>query len=242
MEILKFLGIFIVLVVVAAIIVGIYDLCKKSAEKKREQQRLFGAGTPTKDYKPEFIAQKLISIDFRHRMLRPELFPDCRAFSFDEIDKVQLIKDNTIIAETKSHGSLLNTFIGGAVAGDVGALAGACSGRQVTTYREQVNGWTIVLLTRVTHAKRLEISFPVGRRYTVIKDGASEVLSGEKLAQAIVYELEELEAVLDEMKPKPQSSDPVAEIRRFKQLFDEGIITEEEFTEVKRRLISSLKR
>ena len=41
----------------------------------------------------------------------------------------------------------------------------------------------------------------------------------------------------EETLPSTQAADPVAEIRRYKELFDEGILTEEEFTAKKRQLL-----
>lgn len=233
---MKIFLVILILLVVFTVAAVIYDSCAEKQKKLEEQRRVFEAGNPDPDYHPGFIAAKLFSIDYTTRKLRPELVQDCRTIPFIDITGVQLVKDSQVIAETTNHGSLLNTFIGVEIAGTVGAIAGSTTGRRVTTFREQVSGWKLLLHTVHTHNATLEIDFPVGFRTTVTRNGSAEKLCGDDLIKALKWELEELDGCLDELVPW-EGSDPVDELRRYKELLDDEIITKEEFQTIKKRLL-----
>lgn len=232
MEFLILFGIVIAVCIVVGIVYAIASGIRDGNEKERAHRELFGAGTPSPDYKPQFTAEKILSIDYKSMKLRPELYPDCMCINFREMISVTLLDDRSYYTTTKNHGAAVNTLLGGALAGEVGALAGAMSGTQVTTSHSTLNGWTLVICTHILHHKRLEIPFRAGGNVTITKNGKSEVLPAAKAAERLRFELEELqEMIIDE------SSYDVTEIRKYKRLYDEGILTEEEFTAKKKKIL-----
>lgn len=232
MEFLIFLGIAFVVGIIAAIVHTIVSGVRESREKERRRRELFDAGTPSPDYHPQFIAEKILSIDYKGMKLRPEVYPDCACLDFREIISVSLLDDRSYYTTTKNRGATLNTFLGGAVAGEIGALAGASSGTLVTTSHSTLKGWTLVICTRRTHQRRLEIPIRAGSSITITKDGKREVLNAQKAAERLRYELEEVQEVISD-----ESSFDVTEIRKYKRLYDEGILTEEEFSAKKKQLL-----
>lgn len=232
MEFLILVGIVIAVCIVVGIVYAIASGIRDGNEKERARRELFGAGTPSPDYKPQFTAEKILSIDYKSMKLRPELYPDCMCIDFREMISVTLLDDRSYYTTTKNHGAAVNTLLGGALAGEVGALAGATSGTQVTTSHSTLNGWTLVICTRILHHKRLEIPFRAGGNVTITKNGKTEVLPAAKAAERLRFELEELqEIIIDE------SSYDVTEIRKYKRLYDEGILTDEEFTAKKKKIL-----
>ncbi len=232
MEFLIALGVIIAVLIPASIVYATKSFIRDSKEKELARRELFGAGTSTPDYRPQFLMENVLSIDYKGIKLRPELYPDCMCIDFSELVSVTLLDDRSFYTTTKNRGAAVNTFLGGAVAGEIGAIAGATSGTLVTTSHSTLNGWTLVICTRKLHHKRLEIPFRVGGNITVIKNGKHEVLPAAKAVERLRYELEELQEIVSD-----ESSYDVIEIRKYKRLYDEGILTEEEFSAKKKKIL-----
>lgn len=166
-------------------------------EEKR-QQKLFGAGsTPDRNFRADYTAEHIISIDYRRRKIRPELYENCRTIPFSKLAAVQIIRDSEVYYQYKLKGAALNTFIGGALWGTPGAILGACSGTPTVSMYENFHGWKLVLYTRIPGAERLEIPIEKRKKTAVTGHGSRQVLKGQNLADELRRELENLEFEAD---------------------------------------------
>lgn len=169
-----------------------------SRKKKRERDRLFGTGEiPDRNFRADYTAEHIISIDYRRRKIRPELYENCRTIPFSKLAAVQIIRDSEVYYQYKLRGATLNTFIGGALWGTPGAILGACSGTPTVRRYEDFHGWKLVLYTRIPGAERLEI--PIGKRKktAVTGHGSRRILKGQDLVDELRHELENLEFEAD---------------------------------------------
>ena len=218
----------------------IFKILGEDQKKEQEQRRKFGAGTSRdRDFHADFTAENIISIDYEGRKLRPELYENCKTISFKRLLGVQIIRDSTVYTETKLKGATLNTFVGGALMGTPGAVIGACSGTPEIRVYENHRGWKIILHTDIKGAERLEIPFPKGKKLYIEKDGSRSCYKNQDLADMITAEIQHLEHEAGLDLPD-NNADPVAELRRYSQLLDEGIITDDEFERIKDRIINRL--
>lgn len=223
-----------------AIMFVVFMMLREDKKKEQEQRRKFGAGmSRDRDFHADFTAENIISIDYNGRKLRPELYENCKTISFKRILGVQIIRDSTVYTETKLKGATLNTFIGGALMGTPGAIIGACSGTPDIRVHENHRGWKVILHTDIKGAERLEIPFPKGRKLYIEKDGSRSYYKSQKLADEITAEIQRLEHEAGLDLPD-NTADPVAEIRRYSGLLDEGVITDDEFERIKDRIINRL--
>lgn len=240
MEFLKFLGVLAIMLAAGAVIGVIYAIAsavKEAREKEKARRQLFGVGSADEDYHPDFTVDNILSIDHNSRKIRPECYPGCMTFSFSDIISVYLFDDISYYSTTRNHGTTANTIIGGMLAGEIGAIAGATSGTQITTTNSNRNGWILIINTTVLHHKRLEIKLPVYGKYMITDRGTRKSYSSRNTAEKIKFQLEELDSILHSVPQPVKATDDIALIRKYKQLFDEGILTEEEFTAKKKKIL-----
>ena len=68
-----------------------------SRKNKRERDRLFGTGEiPDRNFRADYTAEHIISIDYRRRKIRPELYENCRTIPFSKLAAVQIIRDSEV--------------------------------------------------------------------------------------------------------------------------------------------------
>ena len=130
------------------------------------------------------------------------------------------------VTTTKNKGTLGRATAGGILAGPVGALAGASTSKsksETRSYKEEQ------FKNAYLHLIRLDTSEPITITI-LIKSSQAEVIY-----QMLEYAGVEPETPSEEQPEK--SSDLIAQLRDYKQLLDEGIITQEEFDAKKRQLL-----
>lgn len=130
------------------------------------------------------------------------------------------------ITTTKKKGSLGRAVAGGVLAGPVGALAGASTAKSTSethSYKEEQFKNAYLHLIRLDTNEPLTITI-------LIKSSQAEV----------IYQMLEYAGVEPETPTQDQpenSSDPIVQLRDYKQLLDEGIITQDEFDTKKKQLL-----
>lgn len=132
----------------------------------------------------------------------------------------------TQVTTTKKKGTLGRAVTGGLLAGPIGALAGASTAKsnsETNTYKEERSKYGDLHLFRLDTNEPLTINI-------LIKSSQAEVIY-----QMLEYAGVEPETPTEEQPEK--STDPIAQLRDYKQLLDEGIITQDEFDTKKKQLL-----
>lgn len=233
------IGLLVIFISLAAL--ASYISSRKTAKliyqnKLTENQNKLTAKEPIDDYEPEEkdTIKGFISADFKSRKWRPEIFENCKTYDFSAIADFELVQNGV---STVSKGRLTGALVGGLVAGQVGAIIGSnTSKKQITTVNSM-----LVRITLINADLRI-IEIPLysganldtsGIAYNNYKSVAENILS---LLQAITVSCErETATATTEQRATISSAD---EIRKFKQLLDDGIITESEFEEKKKQLLN----
>lgn len=181
------------------------------------------------------VHRLLLLADQSHMSYKPEHYTLVR---YNEIVAFDLLEDG----DSVSQGGLGRAVAGGLLFGPVGAIVGGSTGKKRTksTCKSMQIELTLsnpsrpTLYVKLITAETKTDSFS----YRMSFEHAQEILS--KL-QAITNEPQastpsqgtDCEASLLEA-----GNDPVAELRRFKALLDEGILTQEEFDAKKRQILN----
>lgn len=184
----------------------------------------------------------LLSVDDKHRkwyctMVESRMQPvQSPIYDFDQIESACIEEDDRVVASTKERdlgrtvvGGVLfgesDAVVGGVLFGEVDAVVDAMTGRSSSVNKISV---AIQLKNATEKAIRITVSMDKVKRgtprYNAAHDTAEEILHG-------------LESILPSEESAPTVADPAAEIRKFKALLDDGIITQDEFDAKKKQLL-----
>lgn len=148
-------------------------------------------------------------------------------YKCSDILSYELLEDGNTI----SKGGVGGAVVGGALLGGTGAIIGALTGKK---QRNTCTKLEIKLTLKNLHTPTL---------YIVINN--REIERGSALYEMFMSQAQEILSILDiifskissDNEPKQASNSKASEIREFKQLLDEGIITQEEFEAKKKELL-----
>ena len=143
---------------------------------------------------------------------------------FSDIISYELLEDG----DTQTKGGLGSAMAGGIAFGPLGALVGASTGRKTTS--------------RICDSMRIRITLRNAAAPVEYVNLLQMRVSRKSAAYKKAYEqAQEILGVLDvltaEKPEKAESADAADEIRKFKALMDDGIITPEEFEAKKKQLL-----
>ena len=173
---------------------------------------------------PEFEATTNIDgyleIDEKNKLLRIKAFEGdtasrLRVLSFDDIINYEIIDNKKIV--TKNKGTLGRAFTGGLIFGPLGAIIGGSTSKKVS--KEKTINHTIQINLKSSYK-------PI-----------SIVVHKEDIKQNIVSVLENI-LHHTEKSFISNNNDNISLLREYKQLFDEGLITEEEYYNKKQQILN----
>ena len=243
--------IFSVIVIVAIVSVAVYVRREEQERLQSEQKkaavikRQLVSDVPVK-YKPTKIIDVFISAIFRTGKWRPDFYDNCKTFGFDEIAGFELIENGEVIATTttKTKGGISRALVGGALAGGVGALVGASTAKKKSHTTEQtvITSRCVRISLTNPNVNQIEINIPKHKEYYILTKEGKYTASFETIGKEIISMLESMVAAADKFElPKPAVKDnadqTIKQIREYKQLLDEGIITQEDFDAKKKQLL-----
>jgi len=231
---------------------------KKQREEKERLQRLLVSETEVTGYTPSKIISGLISVDYQNQKWRPEFFENCKTFGFDEIAKFELIQNDVVTSSTTTttQGGISRALAGGLIAGDVGALVGASTARtrsntvskkditsriiRISLTNQEINHIIINVPIKMTKHSALIGNYLDNYETDMVVVGAeSYKLTSEQAAQEIISLLESItEIAVRKFNSENCANNAIEEIKKYKELLDSGIITEEEFTKKKQQLMN----
>lgn len=154
-------------------------------------------------------------------------------FQYENIVDYELLQNGA----TVSKGSMGGAVVGGLLFGTAGAIAGAAGSKRIEI--DVCTNLSIKVTLKDTYRKVCYITFVNGNlatnsnAYNVAYTLAQNCMSYFKIACDMIQESKE------NTNSAVQKSN-ADEIRKFKELLDDGIITEEEFQEKKKQLLSNL--
>lgn len=156
-------------------------------------------------------------------MLQPPV-----VYDFKDVVSYQVNKNGH--TENKQH-SITRAMVGGAIAGDTGALIGAMTGDKSKDYLDHLG-----LVINLADGNSFEIVIHSngkikGRQADACYRSLNELVGQIKAGMATVANEKQLTTQPTEVQ------DAADQIAKFKKLADEGIITQEEFEAKKKQLL-----
>lgn len=157
----------------------------------------------------------------------------CKIYKFEDIFDYEVIEDEE--TETKQKGGALSGvgkgLLGGMFFGGIGALAGAASGNKKSKSKTIITSLKIVISLKSSFN---QVTIPIietpTKNYQPFKDRCQEIT-------VILDKIKQMNENISNKNNNDSSVDSVEEIRKYKKLLDEGIITEEEFNQKKKQLL-----
>lgn len=151
-------------------------------------------------------------------------------YSFDELESYEIDEDGDVVTK----GGLGRAVVGGLAFGGVGAIVGGVTGskRSKSTCRK---------LNIYIKVKNLHTKLP-------IQLITSEVKTSSLLYQNAQNQLNEITSLLDkilessvvETTKEVKSTQSVDELEKYAKLYEQGILSEEEFKTIKEKIISKM--
>ena len=151
-------------------------------------------------------------------------------YDYKDILDFELLEDGTSIIK----GGLARSVVGGAIFGGVGAVVGGVTGNRKV--HQKCNSLKIKITLNRTDMPIIYINLiskPIEKYYEAYKDAYNNAQKILSLLQIICNQVMEDNSSVE----KTNYFSVADEIRKFKQLFDDGIISEEEFNTKKKQLL-----
>ena len=200
-------------------------------------------------YCPDTVIVDFISADFSSQQWRLEKQTDGRVFGFDEIARYELVVDEETVAcsSTRSSGGVARALWGSVVAGDAGMILGASTAptRTTTTYHKDVKSRKVRITTANPSVTTIEIDIPddywsifgsMKRRFCMLKKNGERIdLNSEKVGIEIIALLDGISKYCENRKK--DEPDETEQLKKYKKMFEDGLITEEEYTAKKRAIL-----
>ena len=189
----------------------------KAIEAAEQNARLKELFQPTKKI------EKYFSIDENNRLWQANGLNVI--FSYDDIISYDLLEDG----ESITKGGIGSAAVGGILFGGVGAVVGGVTGKKKT--KQEINEFRVKIVTRNEMCKEVYINFLTTG---AVKSDSFLYKSYKNSAQSIITELA---VILDSCSSQEKPISNAEEISKYKKLFDDGVITQEEFEAKKKQLL-----
>lgn len=218
-----------------------FDLKKKqkvdvlaAIEKCEENTMLQKSFVTTK-----MVGDYFIEVDENKKLwLIPDGFLGTRVnpiiYKFSDVVSFELIEDGETVTETK--GGLGRAIVGGALFGGVGAVVGGVTGKRKSETKTTVDKLQVKITVKSIKDPIIYIDLikkevkKESSTYKKALSNAQQIISLLDIMMKSTAEGTETENVIE-------TKSVADEIREYKALMDEGIITQEEFENKKRNLL-----
>lgn len=176
---------------------------------------------------------KLIKFDDNAKKIifHKTLLRKARIYNYSEVLEYEILEDGNTITK----GGLGSAIVGGALFGGIGAVVGGLTGGKKVKEVVKSLKVKIVLDNKIVPAEYIELLTTEFKKdgfvYRVAKQQAEDIVA---ILASIVVENEKNQANNSNVH---NINDPITEVKRFKELLDNGIITQEEFEKKKNELL-----
>ncbi len=257
-------GMFIALAILGGIMGGIIEKIQEYKYKEWREKSLSSTRTDTydkynfKEGKIIFSDDKLsfISIDENSKQICLLINPPAKIYKFKDIMKSEIVENGNTIIETSRGSQVVGAAVGGALLGGAGLIVGGLSGKKtqkstidkidlVITVSDTSRPIHVLHVLKEKSGSRYEDKFELARRWhsiisIIIKEAEEAKATRKTNVQNIADEFQKAKAPKEE-KAKNEGNGNLYvadEIRKLKALKDENILTEEEFTAKKNKLLA----
>lgn len=164
--------------------------------------------------------------------------PEPEVYSYDELLSYGYYENE---GQIQAKGGVGRAVVGGLIAGEAGAIVGSVTGSKTT--RSVVSSMMVTVV--LDNPYRASYEF-ILKNSSSIRQGSGEYVRAKREADKIVGFFDHVSgdtSPIENNEPAPTSgvSESISdEIVKLKNLMDQGILTEDEFAEAKRRLISKI--
>lgn len=197
---------------------------QETLQKKDDEQKKFQSFATTRDI------DGVIEIDEKARLFRPSGFTNLiNIYPLDSISSYDIVENGT----TTTSGGLGRSAIGALAFGGTGAIVGAVTGKKKTI--QKVDSFRVRLNLD-------DLDKPVVYLDLIKKPIKSNTKDYKKIVETADKIISSLDILLKDTSndpapsPVPQQSG-ADEIRKYKALLDDGILTQEEFDAKKKELL-----
>ncbi|EOH55844.1 TPA: SHOCT domain-containing protein [Enterococcus faecium] len=201
---------------------------KKLLKKRQQEENL----RKLKDFTPNRTIEKSIFIDTEKRQFKIKgLFNSSSIYDLDKINSYELVENGTSI----SSGGLGRAAIGALAFGGVGAIVGAVTGKKKdNTIIEHLN-----IKINMNDLDKPVIYLPLiskkTKRSSMLYKNA--IVQADKILSTLDILLKETSKEQINIIAENQVFSPADELRKYKELLDDGIINQEEFNIKKKELL-----
>jgi len=225
---------------------------KKTVKNKNEKiNKLHEMQMAVKDFT---ISQKFTSPEINSSILLDEeqkkvcfIFADTNTtevYNYNEILESEILEDGKTVTSTSTSSQIGRAVLGGVIAGGAGAIIGGLGGKQ--TSDQEIYKIDLKVIVNNTKNPLKIINFlvadvndlngkatPIKKDEPKYKSAISTINHWHSLLSYLIKHSDQV--VSSESVNNPSNLD---EIRKLADLFKEGILTEEEFQQQKRKLLS----
>lgn len=196
----------------------------KNKLASKEDEKKFKATNKIGNYMWIDEENKLVKFSSKYKMA-----PAC-LIRFDEIKGYSLLEDGK---EVVKNNGIKRAVVGSLLFGEVGAIVGATTSK---TKQTQTIGTVLLFVELAEKYKNqvVPVYFAMGSKESI---NSSFYRGIKKMAQECMDKIDGITDVLSDNDYSKQSLSIPDEIRKYKELLDDGIITQEEFELKKEKLL-----
>lgn len=245
--------VFIGLVIIGSVLGGNYETEKRKEISEVIKDNLFTIENFTVSKKIDgFKGIYIFAVDEINQKIALVTLSSKHVVSFSDIIGVELIEDGNIISKKSTTRIIGGAIIGGVFAGGVGTIVGGLSGN--STQKSKVSSLFVKILLRSIHKPVLLVpcfdskAMTTGHKISLETDGSLESYiykTGKKNADDIKNLVSVIIDRTDSNKNETmdknivtKSSNSIAdEIMKLNELREKGILTEQEFTIQKNKIL-----
>lgn len=176
-------------------------------------------------FQPTKKIEKYVSFDENNQLWKVTQ-PNV-VFKYEDVISYELLEDG----ESITSGGLGRALVGGVLLGGTGAVVGGITGRKKT--KREINEFKIKIVTRNKWFSEVNINLLSGFS---VKTGSMLYNGYKESAQKILSEFTVITDSFNVQEKKTTVSE-ADEILKYKKLWDDGIITKEEFEAKKKQLL-----
>lgn len=151
---------------------------------------------------------------------------DCKCiYNYSDVENTYLLKGDKILSSVsigQKSGGITRSIIGGAIAGSTGAMIGALTANTKTN-------------SSATESQIIYVNVLVSGLEDPISLSCPNEIVADNVQHAFALMIEQ--PITPSSTMMPNSTSKADEIRKFKELLDDGIITQEEFASKKKQLL-----
>jgi hypothetical protein len=245
--------IIVVVVIVGGILARNYETNKQNERGEAMKQRLTGIENFTVSRKVDgFGGFYIFAIDETNEKIGLVTETTKQIVSFSDIIGVELIEDGNTISKKSTTRTIGGAIVGGVLAGGVGTIVGGLSGG--STQKNKVSSLSVKILLRSLDKPSLFITCFDSRTMTT-EHKASLETDGKlesyiyKIGKKNADDIKDLVSVIIDRTDNKTEAIPVAnvakpsnsiadELMKLNELKEKGILTEDEFTLQKNKILN----